>query len=210
MISELNDLEKINENYTGLKYDSSRKQITGTISINKKYNDEQIQKEYEILIVLSESHIPYVYDCKRIIKKTYPHIYADRRLCLATDMEQYMFLNEKRSICLWIKKYVESYFFSYEYHNRYGVYPFGEYSHGVKGMLEFCAEYLNLNDINKKRIEDFLNYIFLRRYRGHDFCPCGNLKKVRNCHKELILKAKEDKYFEYLRNCFIKGVKNEK
>ena len=210
MINELNDLEKINEYYEGLMYDSNKKQITGTISISQKYNDELIQKEYEILICLSKSHIPYVYDCKKIIKKTYPHMYVDRRLCLATDMEQYIFLNENRSICLWIKKYVESYFFSYEYHNRYGVYPFGEYSHGLKGVQEFCIEYYNLNDINENKIRNVLDYIFLRRYRGHDFCPCGSLKKVRNCHKELILRAKDDKYFEYLSSCYIKGVKNEK
>ena len=209
MINELNDLEKINEYYEGLMYDSSKKQITGTISINKKFNDEVIQKEYEILVDLSNSHIPYVYDCKKIIKKTYPHMYVDRRLCLATDMEQYMFLNENKSICLWIKKYVETFFLSYEYHERYGVYPFGEYSHGLKGALEFYTEYFNMNNISETRIKDVLNYIFLRRYRGHDFCPCGSLKKVRNCHKELIFRAKDDKYFEYLRNCYIKGVKNE-
>ena len=62
MINELNDLEKINEYYEGLMYDSNKKQITGTISISQKYNDELIQKEYEILICLSKSHIPYVYD----------------------------------------------------------------------------------------------------------------------------------------------------
>lgn len=210
MINEFDDLEKINEYYDGLKYNPSKHQISGIISINKKYNDEQIQKEYEILIDLSKSHIPYVYDCKRTIKKFYPHMYEDRRLCLATDMEQYIFLNENKSIHLWIKKYVEPYFFSYEYYNRYGIYPFGEYSHGFKGILEFYAEYYNLNDIQKRMVKDVLNYVFLKKYRGHDLCPCGSLKKIRNCHKDLIVLAKEDKYFRYLRDCYIKGVKNEK
>lgn len=210
MINKLNDLEEICKYYEGLKYDPCKKQITGIISINKKYNDEQVQKEYEILIDLSKSYVPYVYDCNKVIKKLYPHMYEDRRLCLATDMEQYIYLNENKSICGWIKKYVEPYFFSYEYYRRYGTYPFGEYSHGFKGILEFYVEYYNLNDINEKRIKAVLNYIFLKRYRGHDLCPCGSLKKIRNCHKELILKAKDDKYFRYLSDCYIKGVKNEK
>lgn len=210
MINMLNDLHKVSECYEGLKYDLSKKQIYGTIFINKKYNDEQIQKEYMILIDLSKSYVPYVYDCNKVIKKSYPHMYNDRRLCLATDMEQYIYLKENKSICLWIKKYVESYFFSYEYYKRYGIYPFGEYSHGIKGLDEYFAEYFKLEDINVNNRRNIIEYIFLNKYRGHNYCPCGSLKKIRDCHKNLILSAINDKYYQFLKDCYIKGALNEK
>ena len=36
-----------------------------------------------------------------------------------------------------------------------GVYPFGEYSHGLKGELEFYVEYFNMYSISEKRIKYF-------------------------------------------------------
>lgn len=81
------------------------------------------------------------------------------------------------------KKYVESYFFSYEYYKRYGIYPFGEYSHGIKGLDEYFAEYFKLEDINVNNRRNIIEYIFLNKYRGHNYCPCGSLKKL-----EIVIK----------------------
>lgn len=196
------DLDLIKEKYPNLVYKSENNTLEGNIEVNRKVNDEIIKGCYPVRIVFNKDFIPYVYDIGGKINKKYSHKYHDSRLCLATDIEQQIFINDKKSICKWIEKYVESYFISYEYYKRYGTYPFGQYSHGTQGILEFCCEYFELknNDTNQKIIE----YILLHTYRGHDLCPCGSNRRVRNCHKEIIIKCQCDNNYDIISNYFKK------
>lgn len=193
-------LENIRKQYPDLIFDKSLNTLKGNINICKKCNDEIIKKNYSILIDLNSKPIPAVYDIGKNIKKSYPHRYKDRRLCLATDIEQILFIKQHKDISAWIKYYVESYFISYEYFMKYGIYPFGEYSHGREGIVEFYLNYFNLNQENNSK--EILNYIFLNHYRGHNLCPCGSGRKIRNCHKEIVLKCQNDSNIETLKNYY--------
>lgn len=184
------DLMGIEEKYPNLKYDDKKNILTGTINICKKCNDEIIRKSYDLLIDFNKSSVPYVYDIGKKIKKNYEHKYVDSRLCLATDVEQFIFLQKEQKISLWIEHFVEPYFISYEYYQLYGIYPFGSYSHGKKGIIEFYEQYFNLE--NEKNSLDIIKYILLKKYRGHDLCPCGSNQKIRKCHKNFILACKND------------------
>ena len=141
--------------------------------------------------------MPQIWEISNKIRKGYPHLYEDRRLCLATDLEQRLYL-EKHTILDWIKEYVEKYFVSYIYYKRYGVYPFGEHSHGDKGMYEFIKMHYQLDNINVAK--SIYEYICTKKYRGHLDCPCGSGKKLRNCHGELIQKLLNDDEIEILKD----------
>lgn len=184
------DLIEIKQKYPNLKYDDKKNTLTGIIDICKNCNDEIIRKSYDLLIDFNKSSIPYVYDIGKKIKKNYAHKYVDARLCLATDVEQFIFLQKEQKISLWIEHFVESYFISYEYYQLYRIYPFGSYSHGKKGIIEFYEKYFNLE--NEKNSLDIIKYILLKKYRGHDLCPCGSNQKIRKCHKNVILACKND------------------
>lgn len=202
------DLKNIEKNYPGLTYDDNIKALKGNISIHKICNDEIINETYDILIDFKSCEIPQVYELGKKIKRSYEHKYSDNRLCLATDIEQILFLKKHKMISHWIKNYVESYFISYEFFQRYGVYPFGQYSHGKKGILEFYESYFNL-EAEKNSVE-ILRYIFLKKYRGHDLCPCGSDLKVRNCHKDTILKCKSDSNIDLLSTYFRGNIDEKK
>ena len=119
MISEYLDFDMIKKKYPNLIYDITKNIISGSINICKNCNDEIISGCYDLLIDFNKSSIPYVYDVGKKIKRSYEHCYSDRRLCLATDIEQLLFIRNTKSICLWIEKYVESYYISYEYFQKY-------------------------------------------------------------------------------------------
>ena len=65
--------------------------------------------------------------------------------------------------------------------------PFGERSHGVKGIEEAYMERYDLFDRNAL-IQIMLYLSKIQRYRGHAKCPCGSGKKLRNCHGRRVLK----------------------
>lgn len=109
------DLENIQKSYPTLIYEESSKTLKGQIRINKICNDEIIKENYDILIDFKNPKLPYVYELGKKVRRSYEHKYSDNRLCLATDIEQVLFLEEHKLISRWITKYIESYFVSYEF-----------------------------------------------------------------------------------------------
>ena len=62
--------------------------------------------------------------------------------------------------------------------------PFGELSHGGKGVLEYYTQLFNASS-DVIAIE-LLKILAENNYRGHYDCPCGNGKRIRNCHGGLL------------------------
>lgn len=58
--------------------------------------------------------------------------------------------------------------------------PFGERSHGVDGLFEAYGEMLGSTD--RAAIIRYLDYLSREKLKGHWECPCGNAKRLRNCH----------------------------
>lgn len=85
----------------------------------------------------------------------------------------------------WMLNYVETYFFSYEYFKRYGVFPFGERVHGIIGLLDYYGEKLNETDLTKTYY--LMRYIATKPYRGHFKCLCGSQKHLRDCHGKYVI-----------------------
>ena len=187
----------LTENYSELKYNEEKQEITGNIHIEYICNDEFIKDDFNIQIRIFNDDLPQVWEISNKIRKGYPHLYEDRRLCLATDLEQRLYL-ENHTFLDWIKEYVEKYFVSYIYYKRYGVFPFGEHSHGEKGIYEFLK--FNYKMDNLKEAKSIYEYVCTKKYRGHLDCPCGSGKKIRNCHGELILELLNGDEIEILKD----------
>ena len=79
----------------------------------------------------------------------------------------------------WMQEFVEPYFFSYEYYQRFGCFPFGERSHGIEGILQSFGDVFQETDNIK--VCKILMFIYSDRYRDHLPCPCGSGKKYKNC-----------------------------
>ncbi len=155
--------------------------ISGKFLLNREYKGHHAYKYYEIKIIIpiNSEKLPYVVDLGNYIDKNYHHYYSNGVLCLETDTKTLLQYKNGFNIIHWMENYVELYFFTYEYYQRYGEFPYGERGHGIMGIIETYQDILNAKDV----VEAFqiLQYIHSKEYRGHMPCPCGSGKKYKNC-----------------------------
>lgn len=177
--------------YTGLRLDSEEAEqivLSGSILVNRISKGYTLYKEYEIeiMVPIASNELPYVIDIGHNIDEHYPHRYVDGRLCLETDTSIRIRFIEGFSLPTWVSEYVETYFFSYEYYQRYGEFPFGERGHGMEGILQTYEELFEEADTIK--IFKLMVSIVSQPYRGHMLCPCGSGEKLRACHGMTLMK----------------------
>ncbi len=180
-------LKKINNN-----------SLKGLIHLKRSYNDIPIYINYEIEIFIPNNYpdrLPIVKEIGNKINSEYSHISNSRELCLATDGDIKISLYPDYKLFDFVNIYVISYLYTHSYFIKYKVFPFGERSHGVEGILEFYMEHFNLD--NKKQVKSLLKLISLKRCKGHFWCYCESGKKNRNCHKDEIQKFRESD-FKYI------------
>lgn len=188
--------ETLKERFPELIYNKEDETIEGMMQIQCICKDEYINDIFEIKIKFFKNKIPEVFEISKKIKPSYHHLYNDGKLCLATDIEQELYLKE-HDILEWIEEYVKKYFVSYIYYKRYKVFPFEEHSHGEKGIYEFLKEYFVVENIDVAK--NIFEYVCTKKYRGHASCPCGSNKRLRNCHGNLILNVINGKDIEILK-----------
>jgi len=164
--------------------------VSGLFVMNAEYNGIPLYDEYEIEVDVSDhfpGEVPNVKCLGGDIPGSFEHFYDNGALCLGATCELYDFLAMKPSLKSFIDEIVMSYFYTVSYYKRYGIVPFGERSHDIKGIEEAYMERYGVTD-QDVLIELLLYMVGIQRYRGHTLCPCGSGKKIRNCHGSKLLK----------------------
>ena len=184
-----NSIQELLNTYTSLKVNEETSEeavLLGSIRVHRSMGQFVLNKHYEIEIHIpkQEGMLPYVVDTGKAINIKYPHIYPDRKLCLATDIDMQVSFSKDPSLIRWMEDFVEAYFVSYEYYERYGVFPMGERPHGATGIIQSYTEIFDVNVIQAAEIVLFISY---KTYRGHQPCPCGSGNRIRKCHGKKIL-----------------------
>ena len=121
--------------------------LAGVLNIDCYYEklDERIIDKFNVQIIIPEAFpkkLPIVREVGKKIPLKYGHIYSDGELCLATDQEIRITLGYDINLYEWLDKFVIPYFYGYSYFEKYDVMPFGERSHGNKGVNEFYKEFI--------------------------------------------------------------------
>lgn len=184
LLAEYPELHIENESEDDIK-------ISGRISIHRSIKQFVLKKAYEIEIFVPkhEDMLPYVIDKGKAINIEYPHIYENGQLCIATDVDMQLAFSSDPSLVKWMKDFVEPYFVSYEYYERYGIYPLGERSHGADGIIQ---SYMDIFDVDERSAKQIIYFLSYKQYRGHQPCPCGSGKRMRTCHSKLLLQFFEN------------------
>lgn len=107
------------------------------------------------------------------------HINPKKDLCLGSPRVLHEAIMALPDIIFYINKFVIPFFFSFRYHQQYGISPFGELAHGGDGLLPNYREIFKANDLT---ICTLLTYGTKFLYRGHHPCPCGSGLRLRKCH----------------------------
>ena len=153
--------------------------LTGEILVNRTASSYTLYKTYhiEVHIPFESDKLPYVFDIGNAIDSNYNHQYKYGPLCLETDFAIRSRFVDGLNLVSWMQEFVEPYFFSYEYYQRFGCFPFGERSHGIEGILQSFGDVFQETDNIK--VCKILMFIYSDRYRGHLPCPCGSGKNIR-------------------------------
>lgn len=183
------DIENMKRKYPLLKYVQRENEciFIGNIILNHVYEDVRMTGNFEIELVVPRDFplaLPTVKELSDCIDTSYPHRYTNGCLCLASDLELKMHISKYHDISIFVDKYVIPYFYTYKYYKEYGIYPYGERSHGIMGNLEYLKDLFCVD--NWKQVFDIIVFIIQSTYRGHLLCPCGSGKRIRNCHGKIL------------------------
>ena len=186
------DIELVKEEYSTLEVFEREGDVvfSGELILNHVFNDVHMTGKFFLEIVVPRDFplaLPITRELSNSINKNYPHCSPNGELCLASELELRIFFLQTTSMYDFIEKYIIPYLYTYRFYEEYGVYPFGERSHGTMGNLEYLKELFGVE--TWKQVLDIMLFVVNSSYRGHLLCPCGSNKRIRNCHGDILKKA---------------------
>lgn len=98
--------------------------------------------------------------------------------------EEWLLRPERTSILEFLKGPVRNFFIGQVLVEQGKPWPFGERSHGKRGLLEFYGELIGTTE--EAVVRHYLDYLSKETVKGHWECPCGSKKRLRNCHLETL------------------------
>ena len=135
--------------------------------------------------------IMYCNDPKLPINTIDRHILKDGEACLGVPTEINIKWRKNLTISNFLENIVKPFLIwqsFYEFNNKPP--QWGERSHNTKGILEFYSELIKTHD--KNIIINFLKLLQRKNNpKGHEICPCGSGKHLRNCHRDLLSNLRE-------------------
>jgi hypothetical protein len=174
--------------------------------IIKSAEGVRIHDKFEIRIEFGEAYLPKVFEIGERLEKIAQdkkiplsdmHINGDGSACLCVKTEERLRLPENADLSDFFYDLLIPFFYQQSYFEKNNKWPWGQYGHGVFGLLEWYAD----NSIdNKDEFMRFLELISDHQYwqywdrvkgmlnrkkgaKGHLPCICGSNRKVRECHQ---------------------------
>ncbi len=180
--------------------------------MHAQYEAEMISGIYNIKITSANpqsNRIPALYeiggkteaiaDKYQIIDLRTLHKNIDGTACLCARPMERDFFPGDFNLLMYIEKLVVPYLFSLTFYEKYQRWPWGDYNHGLLGILEFYGEnkpILSPEEIFEVR-PSFLNdpirslcYKQIKRPSAKRSCLCGSTKRFKDCHQQAWYGAK--------------------
>jgi hypothetical protein len=84
---------------------------------------------------------------------------------------------------------VRNFFIGQSLVERGDPWPFGQWGHGIDGIREYYEDLLATSDTDV--IRRYMECLSAKKIKGHWPCPCGNGKRLRDCHMDALLDLRE-------------------
>ncbi|MGD9153690.1 MAG: hypothetical protein PVG30_08600 [Gammaproteobacteria bacterium] len=190
--------------------------ISGDLEFVANYAQlEAIQDKFNITITVPANYpknLPTVTENMGRIPKTF-HKLEYNTFCLGTPLEIRIKFSEDPTLYGFVRLLIVPYLFSFCYYERHKEMPYGEYSHGGKGIIEYYKNKFNtMNDIVVLKL---IRMLAEGDDKGYKLCPCKSKKTFKNCHRNIFitinkLQPKKDFIYEFsqcLDHCKKSGLK---
>ena len=151
--------------------------------------EEELEFSLEILVPSDYPDIaPTVKETGGRIPRTIEHHVSEKdgTLCLETRIGVAERFRKKPDLVGFVQNLVVHFLFRFVRIEKKMPDPFGEWRHGVDGLIDDYAKRLDLSDISIAY--NFLFHLASRASLRNGRCLCGSGKLLRRCHKELLQK----------------------
>jgi hypothetical protein len=115
------------------------------------------------------------------------HVYRNGTLCVLVPED--WLLHERRTLLSFLDGPLRNFFIGESLVARGHPRPFGERSHGLRGLFEAYGEIVGSAD--PLTIRRYLECLAKRQIKGHWDCPCGSGLRVRKCHRDQLRHLRE-------------------
>lgn len=148
----------------------------------------KVWKSFQVEIKSSESYpnaFPRLYETNNAFPKNADwHVYEnDFSCCVDIPMSEKIICAKGLHIVDYIKQFAIPYFANQLFRIREGYYLYGEYSHGIKGRLEFYQSKLKAKNL-AELIKMFDLIIKDYKPNRRAICPFCQKEKFRRCHRD--------------------------
>jgi hypothetical protein len=108
---------------------------------------------------------------------------------ICTDVPELVLLRGQPSLVAYLNGPVRNFFISQIIVDSGKPWPFGQWDHGKKGLVQAYGELLGVTD--ERHIKPYLDYVASKKAQGHWLCPCGSMRRLRDCHAKQIAELRE-------------------
>lgn len=160
--------------------------VQGMVEFSATYEGVSIRDKFQLEFTILKDYPnvpPIAKETGGRIPKEF-HKNPDGSLCLGAPLEVRMKFTKNPSLLVFVIEQVIPFLYSYCYFEQHGKMPFGELSHGGKGILEYYTQLFNVS-LDMIAIE-LLKILAENNYKGHHECPCRSGKRIRDCHGEVL------------------------
>ena len=149
--------------------------------------------DFEIEIVLSARYPnrePKVFEVGGRIPRCPDRHVNNEGDCCVTVWENWLVCAEDHSFAAFMNGPLNEFFLGQYWFDKTGKWPFGERTHGPKGLEEAYADALGIAH-KKKDLIYHLRLLSKDWPKGHWLCPCGSGKPLRHCHRAQLMALHE-------------------
>lgn len=176
--------------------------IQGTFAFSAaQKNGEQIDDEYGLRIRIPEGYprsLLCVWETNGRISPEF-HKLTDGSLCLGSETRVRLMLLRSSSILSFVEVCIVPYLYGHSFFEKHGRMPFGELSHGRKGVIEDLAE---LFGVDERVVLGFVTMAAMKKSVANKCsCPCGSRLRLGSCHRKRVNTLREQlgrRWFAFL------------
>lgn len=189
LIQQMEEVQAQHKNLQ-LNADIYRKySVVGSIAFVFPIGTHRITDRYEIRLDIPDSYPdmpPIAFETGGKITQSFMHFMGRGNFCLEAPVEVRRRFSLHKNLCRFIDDQIIPYLATYSYKKEYGKPPFGERSHGVPGLLEYYAEFLQLDNAQPIPVLRLLKCLADSVFLPNIMCPCGSGKRFGDCHYQKI------------------------
>jgi hypothetical protein len=166
--------------------EDGRSEVRGTFPVRD--DDGRIIDRYQVAIELLPDFprsLPIVRETGgRVPWRAEFHVEPDGKACVLLPDDRWRCFPIGAPLRQFLDGPVRDFFLGQATVERGGDWPFGEWSHGSQGIVEYYRELLSTDD--RDLVDRFLHVLSKSDLKDHWECPCGSGRRIRRCCADQI------------------------